>query len=151
MAIDITGEWWRGDASDDIADYLEELAPGGYPVHAVTPSRCKDCSGKVFRIELDAGGVCARRTCVACDLLAYMLDSNEYWMDGDEGEGPEKIACPCGSERFECTAGFSFRDGDAEVRWVSIGIRCVEDGILGCCADWQIRYGPGSRHLLDLA
>ncbi|GAB3652174.1 hypothetical protein GCM10027589_09440 [Actinocorallia lasiicapitis] len=150
MAIDIDGEWWKGDSAADIADYLEELAPGGYPIHAARPSRCKDCSGTVFCIELDAGGVCARRTCVACGLLAYLLDSDEYWMADDDGSGPEKIGCPCGSDRFECTIGFSFLEGDGEVRWVSVGVRCVEDGVLGCCSDWQIRYGPGSRYLLDL-
>jgi hypothetical protein len=149
VAIDITGEWWRGDSAEDIADYLEELGPGGYPVHQASRSLCAPCSGTVFTIELDPSTVCARRTCVSCGAVAYMLDSDRYWMDGDEEDGPEAVACPCGADRFESVAGFSFRD-DGEVRWVSVGIRCVSDGILGCCADWKISYGP-SRHLLNLA
>jgi hypothetical protein len=149
VAIDISGEWWRGDSADDVADYLEELGPGGYPVHQVARSVCAACSGDVFTIELDPSAVCARRTCVSCGAVAYMLDSDRYWMDGDEEDGPEAVVCPCGSDRFESAAGFSFVD-DGEVRWVSVGIRCVQDGTLGCPADWKIRYGP-SRHLLDLA
>ncbi|GAA0594714.1 hypothetical protein GCM10009546_66160 [Actinomadura livida] len=39
-----------------------------------------------------------------------------------------------------------FRPDDS-VRWVSVGIRCVADGVLGSCADWKINYEP-SRHLL---
>ena len=149
MAIDITGEWWRGESADDIADYLEELGPGGYPVHHVARSICATCSGDVFTIELDPSSVCARRTCLSCRSVAFMLDSDQYWMDGDEEEGPTGVVCPCGSNRFESAAGFSLMD-DGEVRWVSIGIRCVHDGVLGCCADWKIRYSP-SRHLLNLA
>lgn len=148
MGIDITGQWWRGDGAEDIADYLEELGPGGHPVHQTVRSTCSDCSGHVFTIELDPSRVCARRTCVACGSLTYMLDSDEHWMDGDEEDGPEVVVCPCGSDRFESSVGFSFLDDDV-IRWVSIGIRCIQDGILGCCTDWQIRHGPGSRYLLS--
>lgn len=149
MAIDTTGEWWSGETADDIADYLGELAPGGYPVHRVVGSVCAVCAGTVFSIELDSSLVCARRTCADCGLTAYMLDSDEYWTDGDETEGTETVTCPCGADRFEAAVGFSLME-DQEIRWVSIGVRCVRDGVLGCCADWKIRYAP-ARHLLNRA
>ncbi|MDN3354025.1 hypothetical protein [Actinomadura sp. DC4] len=145
MAIDTTGEWWSGETAGDIADYLEELAPGGYPVDEVVESRCAECSGTVFSLELDPSSTCARRTCGGCGSVAYMLDSEEYWMDGDDG--PQTIACSCGATCFETSVGFNRRE-DREIRWVSIGLRCVQDGILGCCADWKIGYAP-SLHLLD--
>jgi hypothetical protein len=45
--------------------------------------------------------------------------------------------------------GFSLRDG-GDVRWISIGLRCLTDNTLGVYADWNINYGP-SGHLLSQA
>ncbi len=50
--------------------------------------------------------------------------------------------------------GFSLRDG-GDVRWISIGLRCLTDNTLtdttlGVYADWKINYGP-SGHLLSQA
>lgn len=71
-----------------------------------------------------------------------MLDSAEFVEDADLGEA----ACPCGGEIFNVAGGFALRV-DGEVRWVYIGLRCVADGILGCCAEWKIDYSP-TAHLL---
>jgi hypothetical protein len=35
-----------------------------------------------------------------------------------------------------------------EVRWASIGLRCVRDGILGVYVDWKTDYAP-TPHLID--
>ncbi|SPL94568.1 unnamed protein product [[Actinomadura] parvosata subsp. kistnae] len=45
--------------------------------------------------------------------------------------------------------GFALR-GDGEVRWVSVGLRCLRDGSLGVYADWKIDYSP-TAHLLEPA
>jgi hypothetical protein len=34
------------------------------------------------------------------------------------------------------------------VRWVSLGLRCVQDGTLAVYADWKIDYSP-TGHLLS--
>jgi hypothetical protein len=34
---------------------------------------------------------------------------------------------------------------DDEVRWVSVGLRCVEDGVAGVYVDWKIDYAPTSH------
>ncbi|MFI5896109.1 alpha/beta fold hydrolase [Actinoplanes sp. NPDC051513] len=39
---------------------------------------------------------------------------------------------------------------DREVRWISIGLRCLTDGTLGVYADWKIDYTP-TAHLLTSA
>jgi hypothetical protein len=150
VAIDTSGELWRGESADDIADYLKELAPGGYPVHQVVNARCASCTGGAFVIELDEASTCARRTCVACGAMAYMLDSEEYWISDEDTGAQFIVECECGSDQFEASVGFSFYADDSEIRWVSIGVRCTTDGGLGCCADWKIGYGP-SRHLLGKA
>ncbi|MEU4676443.1 hypothetical protein [Micromonospora sp. NPDC023737] len=39
------------------------------------------------------------------------------------------------------------RRNDEEVRWVSVGLRCTQDGTLGVYTDWKIDYSP-TRQLL---
>jgi hypothetical protein len=56
-------------------------------------------------------------------------------------------ACSCGGETFELAVGFSFQiDGD--VRWVTVGARCMGCHGLGVYSDWKIDYGP-TLHLLS--
>ncbi|MFD8377747.1 hypothetical protein ACFV2X_04055 [Streptomyces sp. NPDC059679] len=55
----------------------------------------------------------------------------------------------CGGERFEAAVAFSL-GGDGAVRWVTVGLRCVDDGVSGIYIDWKIGYGP-TDHLLRMA
>lgn len=71
-----------------------------------------------------------------------MLDSADFLDDAEV----EAAACPCGHEQFDVAVGYALFD-DGEVRWVSVGLRCQRDGLLGVYADWKIDYSP-SRHLL---
>lgn len=78
----------------------------------------------------------------------------EWWTGADfralwEDAEPRTVRCLCGHGVFEVGVGFSLR-ADREVRWVTVGERCVRCGVLGSCADWKIDYSP-SRHLLDSA
>lgn len=54
-----------------------------------------------------------------------------------------------GNETFNVTVGFSRRD-DGEVRWVYLGLRCIEDSVLGCYADWKIDYSPSIQLLAEV-
>ncbi|MGP4024173.1 hypothetical protein [Actinomadura sp. 3N407] len=145
MVIDTSGEAWRGDSAADLADYLEQYAAGGYHVDQTVSASCAACAGRNFRLRADPleGGV--ERTCVGCGETHLMLDSADAWEDAE----PHEIACSCTGEVFEVAVGFSLL-ASREVRWISVGVRCVADGVLGCCADWKIDYSP-SRHLLELA
>ena len=42
----------------------------------------------------------------------------------------------------------TFARADGEIRWVSVGLRCGSDGLLGVYTDWKIDYSP-SRQLLE--
>jgi hypothetical protein len=99
---------------------------------------CNECGGKVFGVV--AG--CARARCLNCRAEMYIADSDEY---AEEAELIE-CACPCKSEAFAVGVGFALRE-DGDVRWISVGLRCVHDGTLGVYADWKIDYSPTS-HLL---
>ncbi|MET8308939.1 hypothetical protein [Micromonospora sp. NPDC005173] len=58
----------------------------------------------------------------------------------------EECACPCGGETFTVGVGYAMNTAN-EVRWISLGLRCVADGTLGVYTDWKIDYAP-TRHLL---
>ena len=139
--IDRSGQWWRGTEFDDLATYLREFTAQGYPAGPVAQSTC-ECGRRVFRLELDDEEGCARRTCSTCGRAAFIADSAEYWDEADPGDAQ----CRCGEEGFEVGVAFSLRD-DGDVRWITVGGRCVACGLLGAYADWKIDYSP-TDHLL---
>jgi hypothetical protein len=67
-------------------------------------------------------------------------------MDSTWGRRPPSgvAACPCGNETFEVAVVFAVR-ADGDVRWISIGLRCVRDGVLGAHTDWKIDYSPTAQ------
>ena len=142
VAIDTSGRSWRGESTSDLTEYLQLAEPGGYRVDRVLPAICGDCASTIFKLRADGdeGGV--ERTCARCASRVLMLDTGDHWDDMN----PTRIKCPCGGDSFEVSGGFSLRP-DGEIRWVSVGLRCVDDGVLGSCADWKIGYGP-TRYLL---
>ncbi len=89
----------------------------------------------------------ARRTCVACGGQEFIADSADYWLDDPKAD--YYCACRCGKEEFAAAVGFSLRE-DGDVRWIFVGLRCLECGLLGVYEDWKISYGP-SAYLLDQA
>lgn len=139
--IDRSGKWWKGTGFDDLVAFIRESTAQGYPVGPVSQSTC-ECGAAVFSLKLDDEEGCARRTCVACGRSAFIADSAEYWDEADPGDAQ----CPCGEEAFEIGVGFSLRE-DGNVRWITVGARCVACGILGAYVDWKIDYGP-TDHLL---
>lgn len=142
MTLTRNGKWWRGDDFDDLAAYIRRYEAGGYPVTTVVESRCGACDGRAFRVELDEEEAC-RRVCLACDATAFIGDGAEYWQE----DAYDSCACPCGGEEFAVAVGFALFD-DGEVRWVSVGLRCLADNTVGVYADTKIDYLP-SRHLLE--
>ncbi|MBG0564373.1 hypothetical protein [Actinoplanes aureus] len=129
---------------DDLAGYIRDFQAGGYPVAAVVESRCGKCDGRAFRVDIDEEEN-TRRVCVACGGTAFIGDSADHW---DE-DGHDSCACPCGGEEFAAAVGYAFFS-DGEVRWMSVGLRCLADNTLGVYADVKIDYSP-SRHLLEQA
>ncbi|MFE1290289.1 hypothetical protein [Streptomyces sp. NPDC058751] len=106
---------------------------------------CGGCGGRTFSVLVNASA--AERECSGCRGRAFIADSEEYWNEESwEDDEPCAIDCPCGSEEFEAAVAFSLGD-DGSVRWVTVGLRCVEDGSCGVGTDWKIDYGP-TDHLL---
>ena len=137
MAITKSGSIWRGDDLADLAEYLRAFQPGGYPVSQTAEPICYECGARAFRVQVDDDEGCAKRTCVSCDADAFIADSAEVWDDADPGA----CGCPCGGSTFSVAIGFALRD-NGDVRWISVGLRCITDGRLGVYTDWKIDYNP---------
>jgi hypothetical protein len=143
VVIDSSGEWWRGTEAADLDRYLVEYRAGGYAVERVVHARCSGCGGSTFDLAVDDEQGYAERTCTSCAARFVMLDA----ADVDDEADSDGAGCPCGNETFEVAVGFATR-ADGDVRWVSVGARCVSDGILGAYTDWKIDYSP-TAHLFD--
>ncbi len=116
----------------------------GYEVTHVVESVCGGCGGRSFEVQVTEEQA-MRRTCLGCGLAEFIADSDEHWDDEDAAE----CACPCGGEEFAAALGLSCRP-DGEVRWVTVGLRCLGCDLCGVYEDWKIDYSP-SRHLLTRA
>jgi hypothetical protein len=144
VAIDRSGQWWTGDAPSDLDEYVTAFSAENYPARTVVHASCASCGGDNFTVAVDEGEGCAVRTCVSCGDDKALLDTKEYLKDATL-EGAE---CPCGGNTFNTAVGFAFYDGSDDVQWVYLALRCTQDGVLGCYADWKIDYSP-SDHLLQ--
>lgn len=141
MTIDQSGEFWRGTGPEDVAEYLEAYTADSYPAARVIDS-VSTCGARELVLDADPDEGCARWTCSACDEQRYIGDSDEYWSEAS----PERLVCPeCKGETYNISVGFSLRH-DGEVKWLTIGNRCVQCGLLGSFVDWKIDYSP-TRHL----
>jgi hypothetical protein len=130
----------------ELASALRRFRAGGHAVDRVVGAVCAvcaGCGGRVFGVDLDDEEGCGERVCAGCGAQWLMLDSADTIGQADLVE----CACPCGGERFRVAVGFAMAPS-TEVRWVSVGLRCVADGFSGVHSDWKIDYEP-SRHLLE--
>jgi hypothetical protein len=115
----------------------------------IVPCVCAGCGGRVFSVLVNRSEGGAERECTRCGSRAFIADSEEYWSEEYwEDEEPGPAWCPCGGEWFEAAVAFSLAD-DGAVRWVTVALRCFNDGVSGVYADWKISYGP-TDHLLAM-
>jgi hypothetical protein len=131
MAIDTSGKWWKGTEFADIAGYLRELQPGGYPVDDVIQAQCQ-CGSSRFTLDVDQDEELAQTTCTSCGHEAFVSDSGDHWSEAS----PRRLDCPSGHTEHELGLGRCIRDR-AWVRWMSLGARCVSCGVLSSPLDWK--------------
>jgi hypothetical protein len=144
VAIDTTGEWWKGSEAADLVEYLKAATVEAYPVDEIRAVHCH-CGCDTFQLEVDPLEGAARRTCTSCDSARMVCDSADSWEEAE----PEEFECVgCRSRQANVYVGFSLYPEEDAIRWLYIGVRCNGCGILGVFGDWKIGYGP-SLHLLD--
>jgi len=143
MAIDTSGKWWKGQNADDLVEYVRLLTQEGYPATKFAIAKCA-CGTDRFRLYADQDEGCAKRQCTSCSKDAFICDSEEV----SEDASLKKVRCKCKKDVFELAVGFSLRD-TGEIRWITVGARCVSCGMLGSYVDWKIDYAP-TDHLYSL-
>lgn len=87
-------------------------------------------------MAIDENQGVALRFCPLCEIEHPMGDSADYLEEAD----PVLAECTCGETTFEITVGVSLYDDSEDVRWLYLGCRCVNCGLLGCYADWKNEY-----------
>lgn len=136
MAIDKSGKWWVGSATEDLEEYLRAFTAERHPADRIVHARC-DCGHDRFEVLADANAGCVQRRCSRCRTRRFIADSEEQSADAN----PKALVCPCRSRMFEVSVAFSHRE-DGTVKWLTVGQRCVKCGVLGAAADWKIDYAP---------
>ena len=143
MTIDKSGEFWRGTSPEDVDEYLEAYTADNYPVARVIHCVCPG-GGAEMSLDADVDEGCARWTCNKCKTQRFIGDSEDYW----GAATPEPLVCPeCKGVVYELAVGFALREG-GDVRWMTVGNRCVTCGLLGSFIDWKIDYSP-TEHLFS--
>jgi hypothetical protein len=145
VTIDKSGSFWRGEDSADLAACIREFEAGGYRVARVNDIVCRQCQGTEVHLLVDDDEGCAVAVCAGCEFEMPLADSADHLDGADLGE----CACPCGGETFAAAIGFAVFD-DGDVRWISVGLRCLTDGTMGVYADWKIDYGPSAHLMADV-
>ena len=147
MTIDTSGTWWKGGDFQDLVLFLEDFSQDEFPAERFAKCVCT-CGESAFHCVGNAEAGFAERICAACDSAHKVCDSAMHW----NADTLEVFACPCGAEVFELGVGFSMRSGahSEEVKWVTLGGRCLACGILAAYVEWRVQYMP-SGHLLTQA
>src|SRR3569833_1238600 len=100
MAVTFDGTFDHRENSDDLAAWIREYRPAGWPADCVVASVCGACAHRAFRVVADDNGTGAYRTCVRCGDKAFIADSGECWIDD-----AEPISRGCGGGAFEVAVG----------------------------------------------
>ena len=131
MALQHRGGDVTGEDVEDLRSWLSHL-DGAPQVHERVVLACErhgDERPTWTYVEADAATGVARRRCVACADIVYLLDSDERW------SFPPMFACKgCSTSIVEVAAGLSIPDGE-HVEWVVLAARCVECGRIGGLTD----------------
>ncbi len=135
--IDKTKTYWHGDCADDIDEYLKEYTEAlDIDIKSVICHSC-GCETLVLHIDFDEEAIQVK--CPKCGEKKILLDCQEVWEDAK----PRLLKCPIckTSKEHNLKVGF-IRRKNGNVKWVYIGTRCTNCGVLASCLDWKISYEP---------
>ena len=135
--IDKSGNYWVGDSADDIKEYLE--AYSGNSAIDVKPILCHSCGSNSLNMRVDCDEDVIQVKCPKCGYKKILLDCEEVWEDSN----PRLCKCPVckNGKEYNIQIGFSRRE-NGSVKWVYIGNRCINCGVLGSYLDWEVNYEP---------
>ncbi len=141
MTLEKRGAYWHGDSHEDLRSELTRYSERSvYSIDNFVDVRC-ECGNDSFHLLTDEDAGVAIRQCTECGYQHMMGDSGDF---ADEAE-VEQHVCVCEADIFQITAGVHrYRNQDAtpstDVRWLYIGCRCIQCGLVGCYADWKNEF-----------
>jgi hypothetical protein len=105
MALKECGKYRYGESQADLrAEVLRDGEENAYPSHQFADCLCA-CGGKRFRLSLDDAEGAGVRTCVGCDCVHPIGDSDEYLEEADQEECACRVAAR--SSRSPSTCHFT--------------------------------------------
>lgn len=134
---------WYGDDHADIVAFLRERSANNYLATKFANARCAQCEADEHAIQLDDGAGVVVRTCRVCKTSHPVGDSAEFL---DEAE-LDDCQCPCGNEMFQLTIGVALYEGSEDVKWLYVGLRCTECGLIGNYGDWKNEFNDYKKLL----
>ncbi len=141
--LDKSGQWWKGATPGSIREYLDRYMADSYPMHEFRLARC-DCGSDRFRLDADDCEGVARRTCTDCAESRFICGSEQY---AEEAELEHWMCADCESDVCNAGVGFSIPNNGKWVRWLDVGVRCDNCGILGCFVGWDADGTPAAELL----
>ncbi|MDE6781059.1 MAG: hypothetical protein K2J40_06340 [Ruminococcus sp.] len=135
--IDKSGQYWHSECADDIDEYLKEYSEN--PSIDINSVVCRSCGKDIFKLWVDYDEEAIQVECTECGSKKILLDCVDVWEDAS----PELCKCPVCRKTgsYNVKAGF-IRKENHNVKWIYIGNRCTDCGVLGSCLDWKISYEP---------
>ena len=134
--IDKSKKYWHGDCVDDIDEYLKEYSE--VAAIDVKPVFCHTCGSNDLNLRIDYDEEVIQIICPKCGYEKIILDCEDAWEDAT----PRLIKCmECKGKDHNVKVGFVHRD-NGSVKWVYIGSRCTNCGLLGSHLDWKVNYEP---------
>lgn len=137
MAIDKTGDYWKGSHLFDLHEYLEMAAV----FQKVLQPIC-NCGSPLFHLSSDFERACVQSTCPNCGCEKQLRDSEEQWQDAKL----TKVECPCGCDAFQIGVGIEMAESEIK-GWKILGHRCDACGMLGYSANRceTVPYGAAGK------
>ncbi|MBQ1205607.1 MAG: hypothetical protein IIX67_00230 [Clostridia bacterium] len=135
--IDKSRKYWHGDSPDDIDEFLKEYTE--LPEIDIEPVTCRSCGSDLLVMRIDGNEEAIQVKCQKCGAKKILLDCEEVWEDAK----PRLRKCAvCKTEKeHNVKVGFDRRE-NGSVKWVYIGSRCANCGVLASYLDWKVSYEP---------
>lgn len=135
MTLRKQGKYSYGENHRDIRDELRDYSRHIYPATKFADAVCR-CGAGYFHVKRDEEVGAAVRVCQSCGLEQAIADSAEYLSDAEL----ESCDCVCGSDTFELSVGAALYDESTDVKWLYLGLRCTDCGMVGCYGDWKNEF-----------
>lgn len=135
--IDKSEKYWYGDNADDINEYLKEYSECSSI--DIKPVVCRSCGNDALELRVDYNEDAIQVKCSKCGYKKILLDCEEVWQEAK----PRLRKCSVckNSREYNIRVGFIRRE-NGSVKWVYIGNRCKNCGVLGSYLNWKINYEP---------